>query len=195
MARKKSVRIASERFVDLAERLDDYYLSVLIADLGPQQVTWACDAAIIKLSAYFEILMLNALVGAVNNDTATISASTGVPFPRHLRDEVCEFIVTSGRYFDFRGRDGLIKVLKTFVPADHYLVEIVSKPRYRETLDRLVALRNFAAHESRQGKKRAVELVGGLSAAGAWLKKDDRFLDLSKRLQELADELGKAAPF
>jgi hypothetical protein len=59
----------------------------------------------------------------------------------------------------------------------------------------LIALRNFAAHESSQGKKRAAELVGRLTASGVWLKKNNRFLDLSNRLKELATELGQAAPY
>jgi hypothetical protein len=196
MPRKKSVRKASERFVDLASRLEEYYVAVSEGtDLLPQEVTWACEAAIIKLSAYFELLMLNALVGAINNDTAMLTESTGVPFPKHLTDEVCEYIVTSGRYFDYRGRDGLIKVLKSFVPRDHYLVRIVSKQKYVAALDKVISLRNFAAHESRQSKQRAAELVGNLAASGVWLKKGNHFLELSDRLKELATELGQAAPY
>lgn len=162
MARKKSVRKASERFVDLAERLEEYYVAVSEGtDLLPQEVTWACEAAIIKLNAYFEHLMLNALVGAINNDTTTLTNSTGVPFPKHLTDEVCEYIVTSGRYFDFRGRDGLIKVLKTYVPGNHYLVKTVSKPKYRDTLDKLIALRTSPPTRAARARSEPRSSSGG----------------------------------
>ena len=63
-------------------------------------------------SIEFEQLMLFAIVCAINNDTKTISDSTGVEFPKHLTDEVCEYLVLGGRYFDFKGRDGLIRVKK-----------------------------------------------------------------------------------
>ena len=36
--------------------------------------------------------------------------------------------MTGRGYFDFKGRDGLIKTLKQYLPDDHYLVEVVSKP-------------------------------------------------------------------
>jgi hypothetical protein len=86
--------------------------------------------------------MLDTLVGAINNDTSTLSGSTGIDFPRHLTDEVPEYIVTGGRYFDFRGRDGLIKLLRQYVPENHYVVDIVKRQKHRVTLERLVALRN-----------------------------------------------------
>ena len=72
--------------------------------------------------------MLDTLVGALNNDTSTLSTRTGFSFPKHLTDEVCRFLVTGRGYFDFKGRDGLIKTLKQYLPDDHYLVEVVSKP-------------------------------------------------------------------
>jgi hypothetical protein len=196
MPKKKSVALASKRFIELAEKLDEYYVAVSEGtDLTNQEVTWTCEAAIIKLNAYFEHLMLNALVGAINNDTTLLTPPTGVKFPTHLTDEVCEYIVTGGRYFDFRGRDGLLKVLQAYVPKTHYLVRIVGRKKYQDSLDKMIALRNFAAHESSQGKKRAKELVGKLTASGVWLKKHNRFLDISHDLKELAKELGQAAPY
>jgi hypothetical protein len=196
MPRKKSIRRSADQFIDSADRLDAYYFAVLSAGLGDRETTWACEAALIKLSASFEILMLSALVGAINNDTTVLSASAGVLFPRHLTDEVCEFIITAGRYFDFKGRDGLIDVLGAYVSKDHYLVEIVKKPRYRPSIEKVIALRNFAAHESRHGKAKAKEAVGmNLSSAGAWIKRQHRFPKLSADLKMLAGEIRAAAPY
>jgi hypothetical protein len=196
MPRKKSIRGAAVRFIHLVDTLETYYEGVLASDLSAKAVTWACEAAVIKLHVYFEHLMLDTLVGAINNDTSTLSESTGIDFPRHLTDEVCEYIVTGGRYFDFRGRDGLIKLLRQYVPEDHYVVDIVKRQKYRVTLERLVALRNLGAHESRVGKKNAKEAVdSSLGSAGVWLKRDNRFIDLTERLKEFAEELRQAAPY
>src|SRR6266511_1611586 len=123
MPRKKSVRSAAEKFIERSDALSDYYANAVAAKLSDQEATWAVEAAIIKLSVYFEHLMLEALVGAINNDTTTVSSSVGIPFPKHLTDEICEYLVTGGGYFDFRGRDGLIKLLRRFVPEDHYLLQ------------------------------------------------------------------------
>ena len=62
------------------------------------------------------------LKGAINNDTSTLSQTVNIEFPKSLSDAVCEFIVTGGGYFDFKGRDGLIKTLKDYVPSNHYIV-------------------------------------------------------------------------
>ncbi len=39
-------------------------------------------AELIKLSAQFEHLVLHALVGAINNDSSLLTATTGVTFPK-----------------------------------------------------------------------------------------------------------------
>ncbi|MGH2656735.1 MAG: hypothetical protein ACRDIZ_08590 [Actinomycetota bacterium] len=196
MPRKKSIRAAANRFIRWSEALETYYRDIVGSDLGAQTVTWACESAVVKLHVYFEHLMLDTLVGAINNNTSTLTHSTGINFPRHLTDEVCEYIVTGGRFFDFRGRDGLIKLLKRYVPEKHYVVRVVKKQRYRQTLEHLVALRNLAAHESRVGKRVAKDVVDpSLGSAGVWLRRDNRFLDLTDRLKELARELRRAAPY
>ncbi|MFV2063878.1 MAG: hypothetical protein ACC726_10260 [Chloroflexota bacterium] len=63
-------------------------------------------------------------------------------------------------------------------------------------LERLIALRNFAAHESSQSKKAAKLATGtNMSAAGAWLKRQGRFKELSRPLQRLALEIEAGAPY
>ena len=116
--------------------------------------------------------MLEALVAAINNDTSTITATVGRQFPKHLTDEVCEFLIVGNGYFDFKGRDGLISLLKHFVPATHYLVVDVKKDTYKIAIQRLTTLRNLAAHESAPARKAAREATGAerLGSAGAWLK-------------------------
>lgn len=196
MPRKKSTKRAAETFGDDVTELESYYESILDSNLSKQEVTWAVEAALMKLYAYFEKFILHALVAAVNNDTTTISGQTGIAFPKHLTDEVCEFIVTGGSYFDFRGRDGLIKTLKSFLPADHYLIATVKEPYYRNALEQLTALRNLAAHESTDAKRRAREILEcKLSAAGAWLKRQQRFEKMASRLRALADEVALNAPY
>jgi hypothetical protein len=152
---------------------------------------------VIRLYREFEVLLLNALVGAINNDTATIASTTGVKFPKHLSDEVCEFLVIGDGYFDFRGRDSLVRFLKRFVPDAHYLLAVVKTPRYRQPIERLVALRNFAAHRSTVSRERARKALGvsTLSSSGAWLKKQTRSPDLVLSLKTLAHELEQAAPY
>lgn len=195
MPRKKSLRRSAQYFDERAQDLLDYVDSCTA--LSDEHISWCHEYAVIRLYREFEYLMQEAITAAINNDTQTISNTVGITFPAHLTDELCEYLITSGGYFDFKGRDGLIKTIRKFLPENHYLVEIVKKRRYKEALDQLSSLRNYAAHDSIQAKnavKKAVdqERVG---SCGSWLKKQGRLFSLVTRLRDLAQEVQDNAPY
>jgi len=196
MARKKSVKKSANDFKARAEAITAF-TSAATKNLTEQQVSWVYEYGILRLYREFEALMLDVLVGAINNDTATFATRTGITFPKHLTDEVCEFLIIGNGYFDFKGRDGLIQTLKTYVPADHFLVTAVKKEKYKKSLEQLSTLRNLSAHNSAVAKTRAKEAVQQkrMPEAGSWLKKQQRFEDIIGRLKELADEIHAAAPY
>ena len=196
MPRKKSLKKSATDFIKKATELEDF-TNTAISKLSDTHQSWCNDYAIIRLYREFEQMMLSAIVGAINNDSTTISKSTGVEFPKHLTDEVCEYLVLGGGYFDFKGRDGLIKTLKKYVPKDHYLVTIIKQHKYKESLERLSALRNYAAHESKQSKRNVLSALGQqrVASAGAWLKSQGRFKAISRNLKQLAQEIHDSAPY
>lgn len=197
MPRKKSGRRAAQVFVAETDEVLAFAAAVCASGLGAQHISWAHDLAIIRLYRDFENLMLTSIVVAINNDTATISSKAGFKFPKHLSDEVCEYLVVGTGYFDFRGRDGLIRKIKKYVPKDHYLVQIVGKEKYKDAIERLCALRNFAAHGSKVAKKTAMGAVGvsRLTTPGAWLKGRGRLQAIADPLKELAREIEAASPY
>ena len=196
MPRKKSVRKSATDFKAEADAIAAF-VATAKQNLTEQHVSWAYEYGILRLYREFEALMLDALVGAINNETATLTTRTGITFPKHLTDEVCEFLIIGNGYFDFKGRDGLIKTLKDYVPAGHYLVTAVKKDKYKDSLEQLSALRNFAAHDSEVAKMRVKEAVDQerMPEAGSWLKKQGRLESLIRRLKELADEIYAATPY
>lgn len=196
MARKKSVKTSANRFKAAADDISSF-LTTVSQGQSDSHVTWLHNYAIIRLYRAFESLMLDCLIGAINNDTSTVSAKAGINFPKHLTDEVCEYIVIGSGYFDFKGRDGLLKTLKQFVPDNHYVITAVKKDKYKNTLEQLSALRNLAAHESGKSKRAALAAISAqrLSASGAWLKGKGRMTAIISKLKELADEIHLAAPF
>jgi hypothetical protein len=193
--RKKSAAYACEWFSGEVDEIVEYLAA--IEDLTDEQINWCYDYAVIRLYRAFENLMLSCLICSMNNDTEQVSSVTGIPFPKHLTDEVCEYIIVGEGYFDFRGRDGLIKTVKRYVPDDHYLLKAIKEAKYRDALEQLSALRNFAAHESQPSKKAALKAIGKerMSSAGSWLKRQDRFERIAERLVELADEIADSAPY
>ncbi len=195
--RKKSDKKAAAAFKKAVEEIEWFVDAVTQSSLSDNYKTWAHDYATIRLYREFENLMLNCVIAALNRDTTQLSSKTGVSFPKHLTDEVCEFLIVGDGYFDFRGRDGLIQTCKRFLRDDHHLVTIVKKAAYKPALERLSALRNFAAHDSKLSKKRALKVIEAkrLVASGAWLKRQRRFDDLARSLTKLADEIADEAPY
>ncbi len=196
MPRKKSIKRSVSQF---KEEVRDilYFTKEARRYFSKKHVSWVYEYAIIRLYREFEKLILDVLVGAVNNDTSTLSEVTGFTFPKHLTDEVCRFLIIGDGYFDFKGRDSLIRIIRRYVPVSHYIVEIIRKERYKDPLDKLVALRNFSAHASTSAKKRAKKVVGQkrMPDAGSWLKKRRRLEEIANNLVELADEIESRAPY
>ena len=211
MANKKKIRLATERFISQSDEILNY-VKESESYLGDKNTSWSYEYAVIRLYREFEKLMLEAIVGTINNDTQTVSDELGIKLPKHLTDEVCEYLVTGSGYFDFKGRDGLIHLLSKYLPNEnkkntkatkpgilkktHYLIEIVKSKEYTSAIDQLSALRNFAAHGSTTAKKSALKAVKQerMGSSGAWLKRQNRFETMANKLKKLATEIKEAAP-
>jgi hypothetical protein len=195
VARKKSVKLAAKQFSQQAEQINEYFEKT--SGLEAEWHSWCTDYAVIRLYSEFEILMLSALVGAINNDTATLSETAGFDFPAHLSQDVCTYLIVGKGYFDFKGRDGLIRIVRQYVPETHYLVGILKDPNFRESLEQLSALRDFGAHRSTKAKKAAIKAIGGerIGSAGSWLNKQGRFGTLCEALKKLAHAIERKAPY
>jgi hypothetical protein len=168
--RKKSIKLAAQTFVTNVDEIVAFtQRGVAAAPLTEQDQSWCYDLAIIRLYREFEDLMLSCLVALINNDTTTFSQLKKRTFPKHMNVEVCEYLICGDGYFDFAGRDGLLKTIKKIVPNGHWLPTIVGDAAYTNALKKLSALRNFAAHDSSVSKKRALEAIGQerMSSSGA----------------------------
>lgn len=196
MARKKSIKLATVEFNTEVDKITDFLTTVSV-NQSDEHISWLYNYAIIRLYKEFEGLILDALVAAVNNDTSTLGTTTNVKFPKHLTDDVCEFLIIGTGYFDFKGRSGLIKTIKSFVPDTHYLATTVKKNNYKDALEKLTTLRNFAAHESQSSKHATLTAIDckKVSSSGAWLKRQGRFDGIANRLKALSTELNGLAPY
>ena len=195
--KKKSIKKAAREFVANVEGIVDFTNRSANPHLTDQDQSWCYDLAIIRLYREFEDLMLSCLVALINSDATTFSQLKQRKFPNHMNVEVCEYLVYGDGYFDFSGRDGLISTIKKFVPNKHWLPTTVKKQIYKETLEKMCALRNFAAHDSSVSKKRALQVINQkrMLSSGAWLKSQGRFGAICGGLKELAKEIEAAAPY
>lgn len=194
--RKKSIKLAAQTFVTNVHEIVAFtQRGVAAAALTEQDQSWCYDLAIIRLYREFEDLMLSCLVALINNDTTTFSQLKKRTFPKHMNVEVCEYLICGDGYFDFAGRDGLLKTIKKIVQNGHWLPTVVGDAAYTNALKKLSALRNFAAHDSSVSKKRALEAIGQerISSSGAWLKKQNRFATICNSLRAMAQQIEAAA--
>ncbi len=195
--RKKSIKLAAQTFVANVDEIVDFTRrSAKAESLTELDQSWCYDLAIIRVYREFEDLMLSCLVALINNDMTVFSQMKNRAFPKHMNVEVCEYLICGDGYFDFSGRDGLLKTIKNIVPNDHWLPTIVRGNAYTAALKKLSALRNFAAHDSSVSKKRALEAIcqKRMSSSGAWLKREKRFAKICNSLKAMAEQIDAAAP-
>ncbi len=197
MARKKSVRLAASLFIAEMERIGKFVDSASFSTSADEFTSWIYECAVIKANVSFERLILSALVGAINNDTSVLGSVLGIELPRHLTDEVCRYLIVGNRYFDFRGRDGLISRLREYLPEDHYLVRACKSREHKRSLELLFTLRNLSAHESSVAKKAALKATERqrIASAGSWLKTQGRLEAILDDLVKLAREIESRAPY
>ncbi|MER7497009.1 hypothetical protein ABT033_30990 [Streptomyces pharetrae] len=218
MGRKKSGRLAADEFRKSTAELRAFTAEVDGAGLSPTATNVAYDAALIKTSVAFEKLMLECLIVAVNSDSGPLSKSTDIAFPKHMTVSHCEYLITAGGYFDFKGRGALLKDMLKYTGKPHWLYDVVSDGRYYHSLELLLALRNFAAHESPQAKKKMKREIFcyrrkvkdpnstfalkadfakayAPTSAGSWAKKQQRFDALLNELDHIAGRIHAAAPY
>lgn len=196
MGNKTSIKTICTKFKKNTDDISQF-ISVCSARQNGTHTSFIYNYAIIKLYKDFENMVFQTLVGIINNDSSALSAKTGYAFPKHLNKLVCEYIIVKNGYFDFKGRDGLIKVLKDYLQDTHYLLQIVSDRKYKDKLEQLIALRNFAAHSSKKSRDTVLKVTGmqQLGHSGAWLKVGNRFQAIVDNLRDIADEISKKAKF
>jgi hypothetical protein len=194
MPRKKSVKKAAAKFKLAVERVEEFFEGT--ESLKEDLAIWCAEYAIIRLYCDFEVLMLSALVGAVNSDSSKFSEYTGLKFPKHMTEDLCTYMIIGSGYFDFKGRDGLLQITRRYVSQENYLYAILKDKKYRPALEQLSSLRNLAAHRSEKAKEAAIKATGAerFKSAGAWLRKQNRFEDLCKSLKKLANSMERKAP-
>ena len=196
--RKKSIRTATERFREKVDGILDFTKRIE-SSLTASDISWCYDIAIIRLYLEFEDLMLNCLVAFLNRDPEQFSKLKQREFPKHMNTDLCKYLIYGDGYFDFSGRDGIIRKIRNFIPKGHWFPQIVSRDDYRDALDKLCALRNFAAHDSAVSKKRALGVIGEerskLSSSGAWLKTQGRLKEICNDLQDMAQKIEDKADF
>lgn len=195
--RKKSGKLSATSAKKRLAETEDFLREVKAAGLSKDALSRAHTTAIVETAITLERLVLDCLVVAINNDVSVIRTESKVNFPAHLQDDVVEYLIVGNGYFDFKGgKGGVVKAVKQYLDDNHW-VTIAVRGLDATQIDRLVALRNWAAHESKQSARKAKAAIGHLRAhsAGSWCKVGTRMGDLIAAVRSFADEVERSAPY
>ena len=198
MAPGKKIDIAGkvEAFEKSKADIDSFLVSTKTGKtkLGHEHVCWCYEYAIIRLYCAFEQLMLDTLTAVLNKNPKTFEDKTGIKL-KAIQNDLAEYIIVGNGYFDFKGRDGLIKIVKSYVADGHWLIKIVTDDHYKDSLEQLSAFRNYAAHSGNAAKFRARKVTGKgkIAKCGKWLSTKDkgktRYQIIAENLSGLANEI------
>ena len=154
-------------------------------------LTYCYENAILMVYKEFEIFIERLLISCLNHDHSCFEEKYGIRLGKHINDDVCEFLITKGGFFDFRGYSGLIKTLGDALGSHHRLIALLKENNYKTYIEQLCAIRNYAAHNSKQSKqsaKKAFDLQS-ISSAGSCLKQHNRFTTILTKLKELCNQV------
>lgn len=214
---KKSIKLSAKDFFESVNETLKFTRSVKELNdkkmLSDKHKSWCFDHAIIRLYREFENFMFHCFVALINNESEALRKRTRVEFPKSIKVEVCEYLIRGGGdYFSFKNSSTMIKNIKKLLvlPNDsHWFIEILKK--YKDPLELLTGLRNFAAHNSPYAKNVAFRSVKITDSgrkymslySGAWLKVreqgqktgENRFTEICKNLREMAKDIKSQAPY
>lgn len=158
-------------------------------------LSYSYENAILMTYKAFEIFVKRIMISCLNHDHSFFEDKYGIALGKHINDDVCEFLITKGGYFDFRGYSGLVDTLKNVLGSTNPFIGVVRKDPYKTHIDQLCAARNYAAHNSRQSKEAAKKAFGltTISSAGSCLKKAGRFSNIISGLKGFAAEVKTTA--
>ena len=160
-----------------------------------QCLSFSYENAIIMTYRYFENFILRIMISCLNHDHSHFEESYGIKLGRHINDDVCEFLITKGGYFDFKGNGDLKKMLNKTIGQKHPIAKVFGNGIYSKTIQKLYVLRNYAAHNSPQAKKAVLNEFNlkRAKSAGSILKQQGLFQSIISELEQLASDI-KAIP-
>ena len=154
-------------------------------------LSYCYEHAIIMLYKSFERFILRSMISCLNHDHSHFEERYGIKLGNHINDDVCEFLVTKGGFFDFKGRGGLNKILNSTIGTNHNIGKTIKQTKYGDAIDQLCAVRNYAAHNSVQAKNAVLSVykMKRIPAAGYFLMQQNRLKKIMRDLTDLANEV------
>ena len=116
---------------------------------------------VIEVYGEFEEVISSRLSAPVNHDMSSLGRKKNVKLPENLSGFPCEYLVLGEHYFDFNGKDSLIR---SILNDGTILLNLIQKNMYKDQFTILCNMRNHAAHSSEKSRKAALSASGRTSS-------------------------------
>ena len=114
---------------------------------------WNLDwmATMLAVSAYseWERFTENLIYAHLCHDTSQLAATLGLNLPRQMSRDICEAMLTSRGYLEFRNTSDLIGYCRRWLVSSPFDLLTAAQ---RQSIDRLRLLRNHIVHKSRHSE-------------------------------------------
>ena len=122
------------------------------------------EGLVLTLAGYWEEVVDEDFVDALNRDTSVYATRIGVELPKNLSRDICFGLLIGDGYLDFHDTGDIVgKSRKVLVPANNPFDHLTNT--VRKSIDQFYILRNYLAHRSQRSKRAYV----------ATLKKDFQY--------------------
>lgn len=155
MAKRTNISIlrltAIQELDNLEKRFGEFEKTFL--DSQYYLLRWVSSMAIVELHSIWERYAENRLIYSLNNHPTVFIEKNGIKgisaIPKGLS---CIIVRGSGKYFDFRSVDDLIKKGNNLLEANNPFRSL-KRTHERNYLDTISSIRNYVVHKSRSSQK------------------------------------------
>ncbi len=149
--RKASIQQNHQDFEKKLDVLDKVAAQIVTRQMGTDlsESDVLADGLALTLAGYWEEVVDEDFVDALNRDTTAYAAHVGIELPKNLSRDICFGLLVGDGYLDFRDTGEIVgRAKKLLVPANNPFDHLTKT--VRKSIDQFYFLRNFLAHRSQR---------------------------------------------
>ena len=160
--RKASIRDNHVHFEERLKQMETllHGLTEGVATLDESDANILFEAFALQLASYWEEVVDEDLVDALNRDTTQYADHIEIKLPKNLSRDICLGLLLGDRYFDFKSPDDLVaRSKRLIVAANNPFIHIPKKEK--KLMADFFILRNYLAHRSRVAERSYAKMLAG----------------------------------
>jgi len=131
------------------------------------KVEWMGTMLAVSAYSEWERFTENLIYAHLCQDTSQLAATLGLNLPRQMSRDICEAMLTSRGYLEFRNTGDLIGYCRRWLVSSPF--ELLTADQ-RQSIDRLRLLRNHIVHKSRHSQASLRNVFGKINVSSHLLQ-------------------------